>query len=439
MNRAGNQIRISSSVSNSKFMKHLILTSLALAALLGTAAAAEPKRLLIVTVSTGFRHSSIELTEQVLRELAKKSGDIVVTSTSESTNYPRNRLPTMGGTPGLSRDQQIAVNAMNAAVADLNQKVAAAQNALSVATFTETPDQARIKAKIDALSAAEMALAAARVDAIAKLQASANRLSAEQLAGLQQSAAGGGGRGGGRGGGAGGGIGGDGGGNPNGSMELVMQEYFAPDKLQNYDGMWFISTVGELPFPDRDAFFKWVADGHAVMGNHGASDSMHQTPEWAKMLGAEFQNHNQQATGMIRNIDPAHPADLKWGTVIPIHEELYMFFTAKPANGNRNPYLFDQSAVHSLLTMTEAPPDGGHVAGSPGWFPVSWTKMYGKGRIFFSSLGHREDVVDPAWTDGSGQRLNSPDVAFAVQDHFLGGMRWALGLTDADTKPQTQK
>jgi type 1 glutamine amidotransferase len=207
--------------------------------------------------------------------------------------------------------------------------------------------------------------------------------------------------------------------------------------LKNYDGMWFISTVGELPFPDRDAFFKWVADGHAVMGNHGASDSMHQTPEWAKMLGGEFQNHNSQAVGMIRNFDPNHPATAKWGSVIPIHEELYMFFKAKA--GNRNPYVFDRSVVHSLLSMTETPPDGQPNPGSPGWFPVAWTKMYGNGRMFFTSLGHREDVVDPAWTDGNGQRQNSPEVALAVQDHFLGGIRWALGLAEGDTKPQAIK
>ena len=400
-------------------MKNLTLTSLALAGLISTAMAAEPKRLLIVTVSTGFRHSSIELTEQVLRELATKSGDITVVSTSESPNYPRARLPIMGGTPGLSRDQQIAVNSMNATMSDLSQKSTAARNALTVSVFTDNPNAVEVKAKLDALSAAELATATARAGALDKLQTSANRLSAPQLAALRQPAAGGG-RG------AGAAVAGDTG-NPNGSMAMVMQEYFAPDKLKNYDGMWFISTVGELPFPDRDAFFKWVADGHAVMGNHGASDSMHQTPEWAKMLGGEFQRHGNQSTGMLRNMDSSHPATAKWGPVIAIHEELYMF---RPN--------YDRNLVHSLISMTEGPADGRADPGATGWFPVSWTKMYGTGRVFFTSLGHREDLVDPGWTDGSGQRQNAPEVAMAVQAHYLGGMRWALGLAEGDTKPQTQ-
>ena len=387
-------------------MKKITYIALALAGLIGTTQAAESKRLLIVTVSTGFRHSSIELTEQVLRQLATKSGDITVVSTSESPNYPRSGLPA-GWTPGLSRDQQSAVLAMNATLNPLNQQVAAARTALTASVFAEKADAADIRAKITAIAASDLAVANGRAGALEKLQASANRLNAAQIAAIRQPAPAG---------------------NPNGSMDLVMQEYFAPDKLKNYDGMWFISTVGELPFPDRDAFFKWVADGHSVMGNHGASDSMHQTPEWAKMLGGEFQRHGQQSTGAIRNFDTSHPATAKWGEVIAIHEELYMF---RPN--------YDRNLVHSLLTMTEGPADGRADPGAAGWFPVSWAKMYGNGKVFFTSLGHREDVVDPTWTDGSGNRQNSPEVALAVQEHYLGGMRWALGLAAGDAKPQTAK
>ena len=52
------------------------------------AAAATPKRLLVVTGSTGFRHSSIEVTEKALREMAQRSGDFVVISMMDHPDYP---------------------------------------------------------------------------------------------------------------------------------------------------------------------------------------------------------------------------------------------------------------------------------------------------------------------------------------------------------------
>ena len=65
--------------------------------------------------------------------------------------------------------------------------------------------------------------------------------------------------------------------------------------------------------------------------------------------------------------------------------------------------------------------------GTPGDYPVAWTKLHGKGRVFYTSLGHREDVWDPAYTDKNG-RMNSPEVAEQFQAHVRGGILWALGL-----------
>ena len=48
--------------------------------------------------------------------------------------------------------------------------------------------------------------------------------------------------------------------------------------------------------------------------------------------------------------------------------------------------------------------------------------------MFYTSLGHREDVWDPKWPD----RKNSPQVAEAYQKHILGGIKWALGLENME-------
>ncbi len=50
-------------------------------------------------------------------------------------------------------------------------------------------------------------------------------------------------------------------------------------------------------------------------------------------------------------------------------------------------------------------------------FPVAWTKMYGKGRVFYSTLGHTED----SWLD--------PD----IRKMYFEAIKWALGMTEGST------
>ena len=59
----------------------------------------------------------------------------------------------------------------------------------------------------------------------------------------------------------------------------------------------------------------------------------------------------------------------------------------------------------------------------------------GTGRVFYTSLGHRDDVIDPKADIGDAEfkvRYNPPATALMVQKHILSGIRWALGLTQAD-------
>jgi len=63
---------------------------------------------------------------------------------------------------------------------------------------------------------------------------------------------------------------------------------------------------------------------------------------------------------------------------------------------------------------------------TPGHYPVSWCKNFGGGKVFYTSLGHREDVWD---TDaGLKDRKNAATISQAYQQHVLGGIEWALGL-----------
>jgi hypothetical protein len=116
-----------------------------------------------------------------------------------------------GGIPDLSEQQSAALGRMTAELAPMVQSLAAARTALTAAAFAEPRSDAAVQAKADAVLAAEIALANARADAFAKIQASPERLAANQVAALSAQ----GGRGGAGGRGPGGGYRSDGGTIPN--------------------------------------------------------------------------------------------------------------------------------------------------------------------------------------------------------------------------------
>ena len=106
-----------------------------------------------------------------------------------------------GGLPGATTEQNQAVLAMNTALAPLTTAVTAARNDLSTVTFADAKNEAAIKAAVEKLRAAELALATKRAEEFETLQSGPNKLNADQVAALV--AAGGTVGGGGRGGGAG--------------------------------------------------------------------------------------------------------------------------------------------------------------------------------------------------------------------------------------------
>jgi type 1 glutamine amidotransferase len=56
-------------------------------------------------------------------------------------------------------------------------------------------------------------------------------------------------------------------------------------------------------------------------------------------------------------------------------------------------------------------------------YPSSWAHLYGKGRVFYTSMGHREDV----WTNPVFQHV------------LLGGINWSVANVQADVTPNIDK
>jgi type 1 glutamine amidotransferase len=204
------------------------------------------------------------------------------------------------------------------------------------------------------------------------------------------------------------------------AIRQVLAEKMSAAALANYDAVIFANTTGDLPLPDKEAFLDWIKSGKGFVGMHSATDTFrgHKPLDpYVEMIGGEFRHHDKQAEVDCLNQDPKHPATEMLPPVWHVKDEIYLL------NG------FERTNVHGLLRLNKEPN-----AKTPGDYPISWCKNYGKGHVFYTSLGHREDIWDPN-TPASFKRENSKEVSEAYQKHILGGIKWALGLEKGSAKP----
>jgi type 1 glutamine amidotransferase len=194
-------------------------------------------------------------------------------------------------------------------------------------------------------------------------------------------------------------------GGPQGNDDAEVSQKLTMDKLKGVDGVIFANTTGDLAIPDKDGFIKWIEEGHGFVGMHSCSDTFHGYRPFIDMLGGEFLTHGAQVSVDMYNQDRSHPAVKHLGPVWTVFDEIYEFKS------------FERAKVHGLLTLDKHPQNL-----TPGDYSVAWAKTVGSqnlGKVFYTSLGHREDV----WTDA------------LYQQHILGGIQWSLGLADGSGAP----
>ena len=214
------------------------------------------------------------------------------------------------------------------------------------------------------------------------------------------------------------------------SLDLKM---LTPEYLAKFDGI-MLMTNGNLPLTDaqKKSLVDFVRSGKGIAGFHCATLTLYNYPEFGEMLGGYYlrsivpTNRVAQKVGILKVEDQKHPATKMLGASWTINEEFYEFGTtvwdASRPNENVSqvgrlpiPIAFTRDRVHVLLSLDTEKMD---VSDLPqikkgGDYPQAWSREFGKGRIFYTSLGHREDV----WTT---------DQMFRA--HVLGGIRYALRL-----------
>lgn len=204
---------------------------------------------------------------------------------------------------------------------------------------------------------------------------------------------------------------------------------FTPENIAKYDAFVFYTT-GDLTTAATDknppmtpqgkaALLAAIRDGKGFVGTHSASDTFHTEPDnqeqryvnhaekvdpYVAMLGAEFINHDRQQVAKMIVVDPKFPGCGDLGSSFELMEEWYSLKDFAPN-------------LHVLLVQETMGMDGRNYRRPP--FPATWARMHGKGRVFYTSMGHREDV----WTNPKFQAI------------FLGGIAWAAGNVEANVTP----
>ena len=174
-----------------------------------------------------------------------------------------------------------------------------------------------------------------------------------------------------------------------------------PARLSRAHAVVFANTSGELPLDStqRAALVRFVRRGGGFLGTHSASDTLHRSPAYRRMLGAEFARHPAPATGTLRVEDRSHPATRRLPASFQLHEEFYEFRA------------FTRQRAHVLVRLDPSTVPGA----TPGDRPLVWCRREGRGRVFYDALGH----FSATWRDLRQRRL------------IAGGLSWALGFERA--------
>lgn len=158
----------------------------------------------------------------------------------------------------------------------------------------------------------------------------------------------------------------------------------------------------------KKRFFDAVAGGKGFVGFHATTDSFHsvgdQVSDFVAMLGGEFIVHGRPQEATMKVASPKFPGVERLGDSFRIMDEWY---------AQKN---FAKDLHVILVQETEGMVDACYQRPP---FPATWARMQGRGRVFYTSMGHFESV----WTSDVFQQV------------VLGGLSWALKRVDADVTP----
>jgi type 1 glutamine amidotransferase len=140
-------------------------------------------------------------------------------------------------------------------------------------------------------------------------------------------------------------------------------------------------TMGKITSEQANAVISAVQAGVGIAGSHGGMcDAFRENAEWQFMTGGQFVAHpGNDGTEYQVKIAPVRSVITEGISDFAVKSEQY--------------YMHVDPAVKVLAYTPFPVADGPHVGNGHVDMPVIWTKVFGKGRVFYNSLGHHESLL----------------------------------------------
>jgi type 1 glutamine amidotransferase len=200
------------------------------------------------------------------------------------------------------------------------------------------------------------------------------------------------------------------------SNDLNLLKY---PKIKEFDAIYLNNVCG-MVYNDpevRDGILRFVREGGGIGGHHAVTFANNHWPEFADMMGGWAGAHHVEKQ-MIKVDDATSPLTKSFGSASFEHtDEFYQFPPSSPYSRDKQHVLLSidveksDRATESRFCAQCTRPDQD--------YGLAWIKTYGKGRAYFTPLGHTEIFyTDPRWTQ-----------------HLLAAIQYILGDLDADATP----
>ncbi len=169
-----------------------------------------------------------------------------------------------------------------------------------------------------------------------------------------------------------------------------------PERLAKCDALLIFRDHGDLPPKAEAALLDFVEGGKGLFALHCASNCFRNSDRYTALVGGRFLRHDT-AVFRAKIIDAQHPA-MRGLSSFESWDETYVH---------------DQLGADIRVLMVREEQGG--------YEPYTWVRNQGKGRVFYTALGHDEHT----WKNEGFQKL------------LAQGLRWCAGKIpeDKDVKP----
>jgi type 1 glutamine amidotransferase len=180
------------------------------------------------------------------------------------------------------------------------------------------------------------------------------------------------------------------------------------ETLKEFDCVLFFTTGDPVNKEELADLLDWVKAGGAFCGTHCATDTLYNQPAYGELIGAYFSGHPPKTQKIkVKVDDPKHPAAAAFEDGMEYEDEMYVF----REKGSFKVQPYDRSKLNVILSCAPGSFDPKGLTRPDNDYAISWSKEYGKGKVFYTSFGHQPSV----WKDERFQK------------HLVAGMKWAMG------------